>query len=320
MIKLVLSDMDNTLLPYGESRVSNNTLKAIANLQKTGIAFGPATGRDAYELHRFFAGHDSCFDTGILGNGKIVRAHGKTCREVLMDIPALERLARELREVEGVYLGLFPLDRTQGQPILCLDMTQEQVEYWGKRCNFVGVPATRVPNISILGATLLSEGGQEALDKGMELGRSICPEFDFVQPVPLLCDVIPHGVSKGSALPYLLEELQIAQEEVVFFGDAANDLEIMHRVDNTVAVANATPEVAALARWHIGASAEEAVAQALADIARAHQKGTLPRFMSDQNALANDSLSSAPLSGGSSAQSLSDEASEPASEPAPVAV
>lgn len=50
---------------------------------------------------------------------------------------------------------------------------------------------------------------------------------------------------------------------------------------NSVAVANAIPEVAEAARWHVGASAEEGVADALFEIAVAAVTGGTPDFMKE---------------------------------------
>lgn len=66
MIKLVLTDMDNTLIPFGAERVSPRAMDAIRELRAAGVEFGPATGRDTQELMRFFGGDDSAFQTGIL--------------------------------------------------------------------------------------------------------------------------------------------------------------------------------------------------------------------------------------------------------------
>ena len=52
------------------------------------------------------------------------------------------------------------------------------------------------------------------------------------------------------------------------FGDAGNDLSMLSHVPDSVAVANATPEAAAAARWHIGACADDAVADAVLALAR----------------------------------------------------
>ena len=117
------------------------------------------------------------------------------------------------------------------------------------------------------------------LDELKAIGTELCPEFDFIQPVPNWVDIVPAGVNKGSSLGALLDELGISSDEVVFFGDAENDLQIMEKVENSVAVANATPAAAAAARWHIGSSADDSVAAALEDIARSAREGRLPSFM-----------------------------------------
>ena len=54
MIKLVLSDMDETLKRANEPLVPKRTLKAITALKEAGIDFGPATGRSAYDALPFY--------------------------------------------------------------------------------------------------------------------------------------------------------------------------------------------------------------------------------------------------------------------------
>ena len=52
------------------------------------------------------------------------------------------------------------------------------------------------------------------------------------------------------------------------FGDANNDIEMLSAVPNSVAVASATADAKAAARWHIGPVEEDAVPHAIAAIAR----------------------------------------------------
>ena len=76
VIRLALSDMDNTLVPFGEPYVSTRTLKAIHAVQDAGIEFGPVTGRDYFELFRFFQGDIQGFQTGVMSSGKKVYVDG----------------------------------------------------------------------------------------------------------------------------------------------------------------------------------------------------------------------------------------------------
>ena len=72
MIKLVLSDMDGTLLSKGASNVSYRTVRAIRTLLDVGVRFAPATGRQAFELDERFFGVRECYETAIAANGKRV--------------------------------------------------------------------------------------------------------------------------------------------------------------------------------------------------------------------------------------------------------
>jgi hydroxymethylpyrimidine pyrophosphatase-like HAD family hydrolase len=57
---------------------------------------------------------------------------------------------------------------------------------------------------------------------------------------------------------------------------------MLEAVPNSVAVANASEQISAGTRWHIGASADDAVADALFDIAGAAAEGSMPSFMREE--------------------------------------
>lgn len=59
------------------------------------------------------------------------------------------------------------------------------------------------------------------------------------------------GARKLPALTDLMERHGVSWDEVAFVGDDLADLPALHRVGLPVAVANAVPEVKALARYHI---------------------------------------------------------------------
>ena len=68
MIKLVLSDMDNTIVPLGMGVVSERTRAAIHACLDAGVRFAPATGRDPDGLERFFRGDAACYATMLASN------------------------------------------------------------------------------------------------------------------------------------------------------------------------------------------------------------------------------------------------------------
>ena len=72
-------------------------------------------------------------------------------------------------------------------------------------------------------------------------------------------------VCKGAAFraSYLRDALGINRDQVVVFGDAGNDVPMFTHVDWSVAVAGATDEASAAARFHIGRCEDDAVAVAI---------------------------------------------------------
>lgn len=70
---------------------------------------------------------------------------------------------------------------------------------------------------------------------------------------------------KDLGLLALASELGIASEEILYFGDSLNDLPVFQRLSYTVAMANARPEIKALAWRTTASNAEDGVARFLAD-------------------------------------------------------
>ena len=101
----------------------------------------------------------------------------------------------------------------------------------------------------------------------MERLEAVVPRLGLNTPMAGFMNVVPVGYSKATGIDIICRELDISLDEVVVFGDADNDLEMLEHVSNSVAVANATPRAAAAARWHIGSVDEFAVPQAMMAIA-----------------------------------------------------
>lgn len=278
MIKLALTDMDNTLVPMGKPHVSLRTLVAIHAAQAAGVEFGLATGRDVVELLPFFLGDSKYYRTGVLSNGKKVYVKGECVRLHLMDRDAIEEVAHIVLQYPSCFVGIYPYHTAVDNPVYCVG-DREHILRYTRQFRFRAIPVSEVPHRRIIGATIACPLEDAAVMEVIGRVREAVPALDVVRSQPQWCDILPHGVSKASGLNELLEATGVARDEVVFFGDAENDLEIMAAVPNSCAVANATPAAAAAARWHIGACADDGVAEALEEIAQAAQTNSTPAFM-----------------------------------------
>ena len=282
MIKLVLADMDNTLIPIGHDHASERTLAAIHACLDAGVAFGPATGRNRNEVAGFLCHDEAVYQTAILVNGQQIYLQGKLVAEETLDNSALWKVQETIRGRRGLALLIYRPDGT-------CDWVGDDPEHLGKfMVNAMHNGSGRhdtLPEYPVVKAGLVALVEQsEQLTLQAELATA-CPELDFLHTVPQWFDVVSHGCNKVRGIEVLEEALGITPDELCVFGDAPNDLAMFAHVTHSCAVANATPDAAAAARWHVGASADDGVAIALEQIAeaarRAQETGTeiLPTFM-----------------------------------------
>ena len=80
---------------------------------------------------------------------------------------------------------------------------------------------------------------EETLQKIVNAG------FDVIQSCEMYLDIVPKGVSKGSSLLNLINQLNIDRESVVTCGDSMNDLSLFQTGLKSVAVSNSEPKLVA---------------------------------------------------------------------------
>ncbi len=281
MIKLVLSDMDNTLVPFGRPQVSARTIEAIHACQEQGIDVGPASGRDRGEISSFFGGDASCFNTGVMVNGQRVYYLGEVVYE--------KTLPRdELRTIEKIVAPLpgcaFITYRDDNFGDWVGDTREGLAEMYDRAFMCGGRRHEVLPDYPVVKCGIICRD-PDRLRGLMALLGEMCPDLIFPNTVVNWLDVSLRDWSKADGVRILQRVLGLAPGEVCVFGDADNDLGMFAAVPNSCAVANANENATRAARWHVGASAEDGVAIALEQIAEAGRvfnetgEDVLPAFM-----------------------------------------
>lgn len=281
MIKFVLSDMDNTLIPFGNELVSQRTIDAIHACQEQGIDVGPASGRDRGELSSFFGGDASCYNTGVLVNGQRIYYLGEIVYEKTLPRDELRAIERVVAPLEGCAFITYRDNNFGdwvGEPRERLGAMYDRSFMCGGRRHEM------LPDYPVVkaGIVCLDPGRLTQLQR--QLGE-MCPDLIFPNTVVNWMDVSLRDWNKGDGVKILQRVLGLADEEVCVFGDADNDLGMLNAVPNSCAVANANENAARAARWHVGASADDGVAIALEQIAEAGRiynetgEDVLPAFM-----------------------------------------
>ncbi|WP_102372404.1 HAD family hydrolase [Enorma phocaeensis] len=257
-VKLILSDIDGTIMPAGTHCVSERTRAAFHAAMEAGLAIGPASGRGVGQIPAFFSGDAACCATCIATNGLEGYLEGERIFEKLLPHRALERLVEVLAEIPGS--GLVVFEGTT--PQLCsgsLDDLYKIVPAYGKTCEVIdGLPDRAVLKANAFLPTDLdgSRAFSDRLNAAVE-------GLDFDVPMAGFLNIMPAGWNKGEGVRELARHLGVSLNEVVVFGDAGNDLTMFAVAGHPVAVAGAMPEAAAAARWHIGRCEDDAVAAAI---------------------------------------------------------
>ena len=261
-IKLILTDIDDTVMPRGMTAVSERTVRAFRAARDAGITVGPSSGRGRAQIAPFFRNDEACFSTAITTNGLEIYAAGEKIAEHRLPTASLEQalslVSASPRTGMLYFEGSQPYLVVGDREVLGLTMPG-----YAARCiDADGLPATPVLKANIF----LDADFDETAAFAAMLNERV-DGLDFDVPLPGYLNIMPSGWNKGSAVLALCEHLGIGTDKVAVFGDAGNDLAMFRVVENSVAVANATPEAAAAARWHIGACADDAVAASIEALA-----------------------------------------------------
>lgn len=251
-IKLIASDMDGTLLD-GNGCVPSETFELIRALRSRGVHFAASSGRRYDRLCEFFAPVKDQMDF-VASNGAQVYADGvQIDREVYSHL-AVRRLAKTVSMFPNMHLALF--DRTKSY---LLDDEDKFVREVDKDLpNVERIYELPSPRVSIIKASVFCDDGN-VMDNAYVLQRELGDLFTFAPSGSSYIDAMQPGISKASGIAQLMEHYGIEREEVMAFGDAMNDYEIIRLVGTGCAMANGRPALRAIADRVIGSNEEHAV-------------------------------------------------------------
>ena len=261
-IRLILTDIDGTIMPYGKKVLSRRCVASFHAAMDAGILVGPASGRFYSWIPGFFGGDAACCETALATNGSQVYLGGEKVLQRELPAGGVERALEVLAGVPRSGLILF-----EGSTPYLVQGEREDLREcfpsYAETCLDRGdVPARDITkaNVFICGDIARTREVVDLLNREVE-------GIDFDVPQAAFSNAMPAGWNKGEAVKWLLERLSIGRDEAVVFGDAGNDLQMFAAVEHSVAVAGALPEARGAARWHIGAVEDDAVPAAIEALA-----------------------------------------------------
>lgn len=259
MIKLIVSDVDDTLVPEGSIDLNPEYFEVIRQLQAKGVIFVGASGRPIEGVRIAFAPiKDEIYYIG--DNGTDIAAGECTCTKKLEDEDYRE-LARDLLNLNEEYdfMPCRPGD---------VYVNQESEDF-KKVLGTYGFGLTEVADLTqlhdITKVSLYHDGGVPD-EVRLALREKWSDRMEVAIAGRVWLDFTAKGANKGNALTMIQEHFGITPEETVAFGNADNDIPMIKQAKYGYAVADASENLKQIAYEVIGPMEEDAVLSKLKEI------------------------------------------------------
>lgn len=260
MIKLVVSDIDGTLLPEGTDLLNPEYYEVIRQLKKKGILFVAASGRQ-YTSMRHVLGPIADQIIFVSENGTNIIQDEKVQMSIFMDPAVVAEVVAYARTVPDCEIMLCTPDTQYlEEPNEKLqDLLQNGYHSQVKVIDDVMEQAHQVNKMSFY-----REDGAGAI--GPQVLARFGATLDVAVSGSVWIDITEPGTNKGSTVKQLQEQMGIKPEETIVFGDNCNDLSMFACARETYAVGNAHPDLIAAAKHVIPAPEQNGVLEVLKEL------------------------------------------------------
>ena len=251
-VRLVASDMDHTLLTAdGELPVGFHD--EIRRLNEAGVLFVAASGRPLVTLQAMFPPQDGI--AYIADNGGTVVHRGEILFQSILPTASYQDMIE------------LTLTRTTGIPIIC---GVESAYAWSGHVAHADVLRRFQTTIEFVDDLTQVDVVADKFTAHFPDGAARDYYETVFQPVygadysvtvggAQWMDIMYQGVTKGHALGILAGHLGLEHDELMAFGDALNDLEMLGSVYHSYAVSNADAAIHEVARFTTASNEEHGV-------------------------------------------------------------
>ena len=260
-IAMVVADMDGTLLD-GDSRIPEGFWPLLARLQRAGIEFVPASGRQIFTLRDMFG---NAMPTGsfIAENGNLVVARGRTTGVTALPAHAVVQMIDLLAGADlpqGHDVGMVVCGEHGAYTNRTDTPFVDECRKYYHRLAFLddlhkavmGPHADRILKVAVF----------DFGDVRVPADTLFAPLRDRYQVVVSgahWVDIMDAHTDKRRGVVALQEQLGITPAQTMVFGDYLNDLQMLGAGEWSFAMANAYPDLLREARYIAPANTEYGV-------------------------------------------------------------
>lgn len=246
MIKLIVSDIDGTLIPYGQTSFSPRLMPLIGRLLDKGILFCPASGRQLHSLQRLFEPLSNRLPM-LCENGAAVFGPGEQeqTRPVLgrVSLPRQDAMAmaRDILKIPQCCLFLSGINTGYA---VDSGFSQAVRAYTGNNTLVVPDPEDIQEEIIKVSAYALED--KEAVYA--RLAAKWADRYGLVYSGGGWVDI--SLTDKGEGLKALCKAYGLALEQTAVFGDNYNDLHMLTLAGRAYLMEGAAPALKAIIPNH----------------------------------------------------------------------
>ena len=237
MVKLIVCDLDGTLLARGEKELSGEVLSAIQTCLARGVHFCVASGRSYHELKRLFRAVEEEIYF-IASDGALLVHKEETLFEAAIPKRLLSKAAMlsKRNELPGIlFTGKYLSYYNCSCPKFA-SYTEKNLHHHAKQIGAFEEMECPVYKLSFY--------KKEAI-ASRELSE-LCEIYDG----SVWQDFISKNAGKKAALQKLLSLLSLSPEETAAFGDNDNDAEMLSFVSDSYAVGEASEKAKEASRHY----------------------------------------------------------------------
>lgn len=265
-VKLIAMDLDGTLMSPDHITVTEKTRLALEKAHNMGIKTVIATGRTLSVIHNVLE-QVPFIDYVIYSNGAVVfdRCKGKNIYTNAMPHKIADSIV-DILEDYPVYYELYANGVSNTQPSKAeffknKDLPPEFLDFYMQSLVMQDSLKDFSKNNDIEKINLFYFDGEYYEEIKEKLFN--VPNVNFTSPVSGDIEMTCSGVNKGNALDNMCKELNFTPDEVMAFGDADNDIEMLQFAGYGIAMGNASEECKMAAKYETLSNGEDGIAAAI---------------------------------------------------------
>ena len=265
MIKLVISDIDGTLVPdgSGEGALNEEYFRQIERLCDKGVRFVACSGRQFMSMYKLMRPVADKIYFACEGGGYICDGDRNVLYKQVLDPETVIEIVHDAKKIPQLDIMVAGLKQSY-----CRSRDSELYRWlvngYGFDIEAVGDLEAGVDD-DVTKVSLYHKDAAEALTKD-----SFRPKWEKRVKTILAgkqwLDCVSMQSGKGNAVAFLQDYLNVTKDETVIFGDNENDIEMFAYAGTSYAVKNAREEVKLAADEVCGEMLDDGVLKVLKTI------------------------------------------------------